>query len=86
MINQQKFEDFLEALDENMYFNMKGCENLKGSISVPKEWYFQILNWAGACTDSGESEDYYKNPRAMYVALDLIYRLLDSIEETKERK
>ena len=65
----------------NIYFNMDGCECLKGNICIPKEWFTQILNWSGACTDSSESEDYYKNPRAMYVALDLIYLLLDCIED-----
>lgn len=79
-IYPEKWEEFLEILDENLYFNMKGCESFKGSVSIPKEWYYQILNWAGACTDEGESEDYYKNPRAMFVALDLIYQLLDCLE------
>ena len=59
---------------------MEGCESLTGKVCIPEEWFTQILNWSGACTDPSESEDYYKNPRAMYVALDLIYQLLDCIE------
>ena len=79
-INHQKWDDFQETLEDTLYFNMSGCENLKGRVSLPEEWFYQIMNWAGACTDSGEGEDFYKNPRAMYVALDLIYQLLDCIE------
>ena len=79
-MNYDKWEDFQEALEDNIYFNMRGC-SVEGSIKIPREWFYQILNWSGECTEPNAGEDYYKNPRAMYVALDLIYRLLDCIEE-----
>ena len=79
-VNQDRWETFNEALEDNLYFNMSGCERFTGLVKIPEEWFIQILNWAGACTDPSESEDFYKNPRAMFVALDLIYQLLNSIE------
>jgi hypothetical protein len=84
-LNEKEWNKFQEALEENMYFNMKGCESVKGTVAIPREWYYQILNWSGSCTDPNESEDYYKNPRAMFVALDLIYLLLDSINTSDKR-
>ena len=75
-------ESFQEKHYRNMYFTLAGCEE-DGFVKVPKIVIRAIMNWAGCCTDSNESEDYYKNPRAMFVALDLIYSLLDELQEDK---
>lgn len=76
-------ELFKKALDENMYFSLRGCEE-EGKQTLPKFVLNFISNVAGICTDSNEGEDYYKNARAMFVALDLIYLILDAYRgETK---
>ncbi|MCJ7634108.1 hypothetical protein MUP77_17190 [Candidatus Bathyarchaeota archaeon] len=69
-----------EALEYNMYFTLRGCE-ASGHRKIPETLFRFIGNIAGLCTDKYESEDYYKNPRAMFVALDLIYKACSLLNE-----
>ena len=73
-------EDFQDKLENNMYWTLRGCE-VDGFYVIPKTALRAIMNWAGTSTDPHESEDYYKNPRAMFVALDMIYTLLEELFE-----
>jgi hypothetical protein len=73
---------FKHTYEGNLYWTLRGCET-KGTVTVPKTAINAIMNWAGACTDPDEGPDYYNNPRAMYVALDLIYRLLDTLHHAE---
>jgi len=72
-------ELFADKMENNLYFTLRGCEQ-DGYYKVPKIAINSIINWAGVCTDPNETEDYYKNPRAMFVALDLIYTMLDTCQ------
>lgn len=81
---QNKLEQAVEEkLEEQIYFTLRGCRGT-GTVEIPKTLFNFIYNISGTCTDSNETEDYYKNPRAMFVALDLIYIVLDEIR--KEQK
>jgi hypothetical protein len=71
---------FDEKIDANLYFTVRGCEE-EGEETLPKWVVNFIQNVAGLCTDVGETGDFYKNPRAMFVALDLIYTLLEEQRE-----
>ena len=81
-IDETKYQYFRELEQDNLYFTNRGCD-VKGSVKIPLTWINRIMNWSGACTDPLEREDFYKNPRAMFVALDLIYRMLDSVNSDK---
>jgi hypothetical protein len=74
-------EKFREKLENNRYFTTRGCME-DGSLKIEKWKINFIHNIAGSCTDECESEDFYKNPRAMFVALDLIYELLEEEADT----
>lgn len=81
MINKKpETELFEETLEDNLYFTERGCEEM-GRIRVPKTTFNFIKNISGECTDANSGPDYYNNPRAMFVALDLIYKSLDTIQE-----
>jgi len=82
-VNKQKEKSFEEKLDENIYFTLRGCKE-NGTVKVPKTIFNFVRNIAGECTDSHSGPDFYKNPRAMFVALDLIYSVLDEIEREGE--
>lgn len=82
-MSSQIEQTFEEKLEENIYFTLRGCSG-KGTVQIPKTIFNFIYNISGTCTDSNETEDFYMNPRAMFVALDLIYVALDEIR--KEQK
>ncbi len=76
---------FEESLKENIYFTTRGCEE-RGSIKIDKTLFNFIYNISGMCTDKGETEDYFKNPRAMFVALDLIYKAFNEVEQSEREQ
>jgi len=71
-------EQFQDKMEHNMYFTLRGCEE-KGYYKVPKILLNAFYNWSALCTDPKESEDFYKNPRAMFVALDLMYTMINGL-------
>ncbi len=71
-------ELFEETLEDNLYFTVRGCRE-NGSIKMPRTTFNFIKNISGECTESNSGPDHYNNPRAMFVALDLIYKALDTI-------
>jgi hypothetical protein len=77
--------DFQQSLKDNLYFTIRGTEE-KGSIRLDKTLFNFIYDIAGTCTDPNETPDYYNNPRAMFVALDLIYKALDETERSENAK
>ena len=78
MVNKKpETELFEETLEDNLYFTLRGCREA-GIIKIPKTTFKNI---SGECTESNSGPDYYNNPRAMFVALDLIYKALDTIQE-----
>ncbi len=79
-----KEETFEEALENNIYFTLRGCKE-KGNIKIPRTMFNFISNISGMCTDKCETEDFFKNPRTMYVALNLIYLAFDKIRQESER-
>jgi len=80
LVNEAKVKAFEEALEENIYFTTEGIEEANTLITLPKSFVSIVKAWSAICTEPNEGEDYYRNPRAMFVALDLIYRLLDCLE------
>ena len=76
---------FKEKLDENIYFTLRGCRE-NGFVKVPRTIINFMSNISGTCTDPNETEDFYKNPRAMFVALDLIYEALEEIRKEGEKE
>jgi len=80
LVDEARFREFKEALDRNLYFTDEGT-HVDGVVVIPQSFFNMVETWSAMCTDPSEGEDYYKNPRAMFVALDLIYRLLNSVEE-----
>lgn len=72
-------EQWQDKIEHNLYFTLRGCEQ-DGYYKVPKVVINSIMNWAGSCTNPTDGEDYYKNPRTMFVALDLIYTMLDNLQ------
>ena len=79
-INEEKFREFEETLEDNLYFTDEGIEDDGCWVTIPKKYISMVKTWSALCIDPNEGEDYYKNPRAMFMALLLIYRLTDSIE------
>ena len=71
--------DFEDALDRQIYHSLWGCDQ-EGSYIFPKTAYRAIMNWCGNCTDPANGPDYFNNPRAMFAALNLIYKLLDELQ------
>ena len=77
MINNKKWKVFLKALAESGSFNID--EREQGEYyQIPRKFYNSIMNWARVCT---KPKNHYQNPESMYVALNLIYLLLDCIKE-----
>jgi len=71
--------DFLDAHEEQIYHSLGGCE-IPGFFLVPKTVIRAIENWCGNCTDPYNGPDHFNNPRAMFTALNLIYKLLDELQ------
>lgn len=67
-----------ETLETAKFFTFKGCVG-KGEYRVPRIYINAILNWAGNCTDPFDV-DNYKNPEAMFEALDLIFKVLQPLQ------
>ena len=67
-----------ETLETAKFFTFRGCEG-KGEYSVPKIYINAVLNWAGSCTDPFDV-DSYKKPEAMFEALDLIFKVLQPLQ------
>jgi len=67
-----------ETLENAKHFNFRGIPG-KGEYRIPKVYINAIINWSGYCTDPHDL-DTYKNPEAMFEALDLIYKILDPIQ------
>ena len=82
MTEEETFED---ALEDNIYFTLRGCEE-KGKIKIRRTIFNFISNISGMCTDKCESEDFFKNPRTMFVSLNLIYLALEKIRKEPENK
>jgi len=67
-----------ETLETAKFFTFRGCVG-KGEYRVPKIYINAILNWVGNCTDPFDI-DNYKNPDAMFEALDLIFKVLQPLQ------
>jgi len=67
-----------ETLEGAKHFNFKGIPGV-GEYRIPKVYINAIINWSGYCTDPHDI-DTYKNPEAMFEALDLIYKILDPVQ------
>jgi len=72
-----------EAIEDNIYFGLNGCD-APGVAKLPETFFRFIGDIAGMCTDKSETPDYYNNPRAMFVALDLIYKACQEVNEQVE--
>lgn len=67
-----------ETLESAKFFTFRGCVGI-GEYRVPKIHINAILNWSGNCTDPFDA-DNYKNPDAMFEALDLIFKVLQPLQ------
>ena len=68
-----------ETLDRSPFWNLNGFHYYKEKIIVDEKVLKAIKGWAGDCTEPAMSD--FKDPEAMYAALDLIYKLIDTLEE-----
>lgn len=67
-------ESFKEALQKSKYWTLRGCE-MQGFSLVDRTILLFIQNIAGTATDP--DDEYFKNPEAMFEALDLIWKILE---------
>ncbi len=72
--------DFWDTHENQSYHSLGGCEE-RGRLLVPKTVVRAIMNWCGNCTDPNNGPDHFNNPRAMFTALNLIYKLLEETQE-----
>ena len=77
-MNDELEMSFSELHDTQMYHTMSGCVSTNdGKVTIHEGIVRAIMNWCGNCTDPANGPDYYNNPRAMFTALNLIYKLLE---------
>ena len=70
--------NFQETLAKSKRFTMRGCTE-EGKFRISKNLANFIYNISGYCTDPSE-KTLYNKPKAMFEALDLIYKAFDEIQ------
>ena len=71
---------FEELHNSQLYQSLSGC-HVDGHFLVPETVIRAIMSWCGNCIDPGNGPDFFNNPRTMFTALNLIYKLLGELQE-----
>ena len=72
--------------DEHPNHTLGGCISSSDKMVPIHEGVIRaIQNWCGNCTDPGNGPDMFYNKRSMWKALNMIYTLLEELQEGPQR-